>query len=301
MSWARMDHATMTAIVDRCVPLVRGLPQTKPRTPVRVLQEEACRVAEVVEDFFEAREIDGRKLPGLRSLVSAGQLPADIAAELREMSTALGAVQSDLATQHTRQSREPLDRGAFILRELRAVLRFVLEDGENPEGARQLEQVREEFEGLGSHPALAAALEAFSSLAMHHEQKVIRVPGFVRTLLDEAVQVAAEVRQHTAERITGKPRREARELLALRNRLITGLTARLQTARRAVRYHFRDHPDVVRLVQSEYQRDKRRRARERRETDRGRTEEPKTRSSEVVPVSARSRDLLPASREMQAS
>lgn len=259
MNLPRLDQQTMQTIVDRCAPLVAGAEETEPRMPVRVMQDEAYVVAEVVEDHFATVTIDGKERLGLETLVPTGQVSADISSQLREFSTALGKVQSDYVTLIEELNNAPIERGEHIVSEMRAALSFLLEDGDDPTGEAQLDQLREEYDAGSSQSVLASSLEGFSALGMRHKDALTALAGFDEQLLDEAVQVAAELRQRLADRVSGESETKRKQLMSLRNRLITGLTDRMRAARRAVRYVFRDYPQITRKVASEYDRERRRR------------------------------------------
>lgn len=264
MDITRLDQNTMQANLERCVPLVAGLEESEPRVPVRVLVDESWVVADVIEDHFKTATKGGKTVLGLETLVSSGQLSENSAAELREFGIAIRKVQSDYDALLEAHSKSPVERGEHIASELRAALSFLLEDGDQPDEEEVLDRLRDKYEANSSQSVLAASLEGFAALGMRHKEALSALMSFDEALLDEAVQVAAALRQHMADRISGDTATKQKELLSLRNRLITGLTSRLRNARRAVRYVFRDYPDIARKVGSEYERNRRARQRQNR-------------------------------------
>lgn len=83
--------------------------------------------------------------------------------------------------------------------------------------------------------------------------------NFDATLLDEAKTLSAALRDRPAVPLVLSDR--ARDALALRNKIISMLTARMAIVRGATRFVFRDDPSIARQVTSAYERRKRAAAR----------------------------------------
>ena len=63
--------------------------------------------------------------------------------------------------------------------------------------------------------------------------------------IDEAFAVAQRLRDQSAIKLSGTQKDKQAQYLALRNGLVSLLNTPLHKARRAARYVFRNHPDVV--------------------------------------------------------
>src|SRR5690606_3106913 len=146
----------------------------------------------------------------------------------------------------------PLERAEEILGEMRAVLSYVLEDGEHPTGQEQLDRLRGEYGSVSSHDGLASALENYGELAAQYKDELSSLGGFDFAILDEILNVARALRQRSADRLTGKLAEEQRDLMQLRNRMVGLLSRKMRNARRAFRYVFRDHPEIAKKSGSEY-------------------------------------------------
>ena len=110
--------------------------------------------------------------------------------------------------------------------------------------------------------ALAGELADFAALGKQYAKDIDGVGGFDVALLDEAVDLAAQLRDSTSA--SGSIIVEASEsakALDLRNRLSTLLAQRLARVRAAARFVFREEPDVIREATSTYERRKRAAAR----------------------------------------
>jgi hypothetical protein len=87
------------------------------------------------------------------------------------------------------------------------------------------------------------------------------LPEFDVAFIDESLAIAARLREQSAMKISHETRERQKELLTIRNRMITLLNERVTSARRAARFVFRHYPDVAHLAGSTYERRKRARAR----------------------------------------
>jgi hypothetical protein len=259
-----LDSEFMAEIVGRWTLAVAAEEEMPPRMPVRVFTGEALDVAQVVEKHYED-DIDNRGKPrlGLHSAGERSGITPTLAAELRELSMAVGDVQGDYVRLAQKLSSAPIERAEHVLSELKAVLSFVLEAGDTPDGAAQLAQLREAYDNTSSHDGLALALQGYAGLAEEHQDVLAGIGGISEGVIDEAIQLAYDLRQRSADRKGGEFAQEQRDILALRNRLISALYRRMTAARRAIRFVFRDYPDVVEKASSDYLRNNKRRSRER--------------------------------------
>jgi hypothetical protein len=153
----------------------------------------------------------------------------------------------------------PVERGEFLLGELKRCLAFVADDGVQDDRDAELARLRESHSDASSHDALATSLEGFAYHANKFRERLAQVPEFDLAYVGEALAVANRLRQQSALKLSSREATNRREALALRNRLITLLRDRVNRTRRAARFIFRHHPDIAKLAGSEYER--RRRAR----------------------------------------
>ena len=245
------------------------LPEERSRVPIKVLLGEALDLARVIENNYATTEFGGKTRLGLDSIAGVHGVTPVTATEIRELQLAVSAAQADYLAVLEKADDTPIERSAEILDELRAALSFLLEDGRHPEGAAQLGQLRDQFSRETSHDGIAMALEAYGEIAQRHLRDLRSFGGFEPALVDESLQVARALRERSAERLTGEVAQRKRQTLALRDRLTAALLQRMTAARRAIRYVFRDEPEIVRQASSEYERRRRRERSESAPTDMG--------------------------------
>lgn len=258
-----LDTEFMAEIVQRWTLAVASEDEMPPRMPVRVLTGEALEVAQVVEKHYQ-NDVDSRGKPrlGLHSAGEKSGVTPALAAELRELSMVLGDVQGDYVRLAQKLSSAPIERAEHVLSELKAVLSFALEGGDTPDAAAQLAQLRVGYDDTSSHDSLALALQGYAGLAEEHRDAIAGIGGISEDVINEAIQLAYDLRQRSADRKGGEFAKEQQDLLALRNRLISALSRRMSAARRTIRFVFRDHPDVIAKATSDYLRTNKRRSRE---------------------------------------
>lgn len=257
-----LDTEFMAELVARWSEAVRHEEEMPPRMPVRVFASEALEVAQVVEKHYQ-NDVDGRgnSRLGLRSAGEKSGVTPALAAELRELAMVLGDVQGDYTRMAQKLSTAPIERAEHVLSELKAVLSFVLEGGDNPDGEAQLGQLREAYDETSSHDGLAMALQGYAGLADEHKDTIRGIGGVSENLVNEAIQLSYDLRQRSADRKGGDFTQEQSDLLALRNRLVSALHRRMTAARRTIRFVFRDHPDVITKASSDYLRSTKRKSR----------------------------------------
>ena len=160
----------------------------------------------------------------------------------------------------TPTSVAPLARARFLIGEISATLELHFDDGVEDERDAQLDAVETAHANTPeSTDAAAAELESYADLANEYRKEIDGVGGFDAAYIDEAKALAAELRNRPA--VPQAKSDEAIQALALRNRLATLLQTRLGLVRGAARFVFRNHPDLVRLATSAYERRRRAAAR----------------------------------------
>jgi len=249
-------------LIERWTAQTSELSEEGPRLPVNVLLGEASDVAEVIDAHFNEYTSKGRTIPGLAPFAKAGGISATTSAEMRELQLAASTVESRYYTLVDKAQGTTMEDAEAIIRVLRFALGYVLEDGQHPEGEEQLSRLRERENESRTQDGVALVLDGYRELARQHLAELSQIPDFNPGIIEQAVSTAQGLRQRSADALTGNVAREQRELLALRNRLLTAIADRLREARRVIRYVYRDHPDIVRKATSDYSRSKPRAKRE---------------------------------------
>lgn len=189
----------VTELVGRWSTLTREQEEAESTIPVLVLTSEAVDLAQLLDDYFAPRSSDDEELPGLESVVATGQLLPALAGELREIALALGSVQRGYETLLKKADNAPIERADRLMQELRATLSFILEDGQHEEGALKLAKLRELYLDEQSHDGVAMMLEAYADLATTVEEELTKIDGFDVAMLDECMQIGADLRQRSAK------------------------------------------------------------------------------------------------------
>lgn len=243
-------------LVVRWTALTQGQAPARPQIPLAVLLGEAIDLAQLCDTHFEPTLSPTGRLPGLVLVEPSGSIHRSIATELRELTAAIGAVHAKCLSPGDREAQRLFTRARALESELRVSLAFVLDSGRHPGGAAQLGRMRTEYDSVRRRDELALALDGYAVLSRRYAALLAQV-GVDSARIEEASTVADELRQQSAIRHARSS--EGQRLLGLRNRLIGALYERIRTVRRAFRFVFRDHPEVVRRSVSSYER--RRRAR----------------------------------------
>ncbi|MCA9653654.1 MAG: hypothetical protein H6712_26590 [Myxococcales bacterium] len=226
------------------------------RLPFHVLVGEAVDVARFFERYYEEERAPKTKTllrPGLSS-IGHDRLPPSTADRLLALVDEVQAAQTDYQLAASApEGDEDLARGRFVLSELTAALDFLFDDGVEDERDVQLLRVRRANDDTSSTDALAAALADYAGLAAHYRDELHGFGDFDGALIDEAASLADALRERSA-RGPSEAAVQAREALQWRNRLATLLTDEVARVRRAARFVFRHHPQIVREATSTYER-----------------------------------------------
>jgi hypothetical protein len=228
-----------------------------PKLPMHVLLGEARDVARFVEKYAEP-QIDTvtKKVrrPGLKDGNFDGEtrISDETADEIRALELAVDEADADYraAVAAIEPKEDPRGRALFILAEMHGALEWVLDA--QGEGDPRMDVLAGEFESVpGTADELASALRAYGRLAEEEKARLMKLPSFDATLIDEVESVANEMR----ERAPGVER-DARsdEALAHRNALATVLVERMRKVRAAARWVFRSFPVIQREATSAYAR-----------------------------------------------
>lgn len=262
MNQIKMNADMIDTIVKRWTDRTATLSDEGPHLPVDALLGEAMDVAEFIETNFHEQSSKGIVTPGLAAYVKDEGFTAETSTELRELQLAAGTIESRYQNLVQKEEGTTIEEAEALIRELRAALSFVLEDGDHPAGEEQLERLREKEAENRSQDGVALVLDNYRELAREYATELSAVPDYDVGLVDKAIAVAQGLRQRSADALSGNTARQQRELLSLRNRFLTAIAERLKESRRVIRYVFRDHPDLVKKATSRYARTSKRRARQ---------------------------------------
>jgi chromosome segregation ATPase len=217
---------------------------------VAIYISEAIRVADFIDTYWEP-SVDGAR-PGLVSVSEF--LPKKIGEEIRSLAMACQYIQSQamFAKGSSPKKKQHIERGALVVERLSRALEFILEDDLEEPADEILRIAKARYAENASQAQLAQSLSDFAALAESLKERLAKLQGFNLALIEEAKELAAQVVKEAAQ-----PGVQASQDIQLRDRLLTLLAKRLASVRRAVRYVFEDHPDIIRLVTSVYQRHRR--------------------------------------------
>ncbi len=236
-----------------------ALPSDEVRLPVpfHVMMGEAIDVAKFLERRRKASKGEGGDaLPGLES-AGEGKLPPALGDEIVSLQQAAQQAHTEylLAVDPLAPGGD-LGRARFVRNELVAALEWHFDDGVEDEHDAKLGALRDEHrDDPETADALAGELYDYATLATAVREQIDGVGGFDAALIDEAKQLARQLRERPTSAVGSTD--AARRAIALRNRLLILLTRRVQLVRSAARFVYRHHPDVVREVTSAYERRRR--------------------------------------------
>lgn len=252
-----LNQELVEALVQKWAKKTEGGEELAPHIPLQALQTEALGIAHLFDKKWASEVVDGKQRHGLESVANSGTIHAGTGTEIRELQSAVGECNADYNTLIQRSQNPPLEQAEGMLGEFRGVLGFLLEDGNHPDGEKQLAQLRDIHNDPDSMQGLAMALEGYAELAEAYKAELAQLPRFPLGMIDESLQVARDLRMRSVERESGDLVRKQRETIALRNRLIFAMYDRVNKVRRAVRYVFADDPEIVRQAGSAYERARR--------------------------------------------
>jgi hypothetical protein len=137
---------------------------------------------------------------------------------------------------------------------MRSTLGWLFDDGQEDEKDSQLSNLSEDHDDATSQDALAAALYDYAELCDRHRSKIDGLGDFSAKLIDEARELGRALREHSAGPATRVPEPQMQSAHDLRNRLAGILHAKMLSARAAMRFVFRHHPEIAREAGSTYER-----------------------------------------------
>ncbi|MDI1450187.1 hypothetical protein [Polyangium sp. 6x1] len=242
--------------------------------PLHVLFGEAVDVARFFEKYYKTQVSEGGAVVrrGLDSVAGRGKgkgarkIGPKTGKEILSIQRATQEAQTRylLTVDTTKPDEDPIERGRFLLGEIKAALAYHFDDGVTDAADAQLARVGAAHEAdPRSADAIAAALADHAALAATYEKELDGLGGFSAASIGEAKKVAAALREKPGRAAASEVTRDA---LLLRNRLVALLLERIAIVRAAARFVFRDRPEIVREVTSEYARKRRAEARRTQES-----------------------------------
>ena len=255
-----MDEMLMNELVERWAEATKNVEEESLHLPVAVFLGEAVDLASVIQANYLPRDRDGEKMPGLQSVEKTGAVTAKTPEELRELAMAIGAVRARLRKLVEQAGRNTVEEAESVLDELKASLTFVLEDS-GTAAEEQLDRLNDDHRAANSHDEMALALQSYAELADEHKEELQKISTFAADLPAQARGSAQALRQRSADKLTGEAATQASSAMRLRNRLVGALSTRMRTARKSIRFVFRDYPEIVRAAASSYSRERQRRYR----------------------------------------
>jgi hypothetical protein len=237
-----------------------------PGLPIHVLTGEAVDAAKFVGKYWHSERDPKSKVvtrPGLDLAGGPKRLSPGIGDELMALQDEVSRAQARylLASGHTADGA-PVDRAHFVLGEITATLEWLFDDGVQDQNDEQLAAVEgAHHDDPATIDALAGALDDFRALAEQHREEMDGLGGFDVKLIDEAANLAAELRAHPTTPGASTGSEEARTALDMRNRVATLLLERMGRVRGAARFVFRNHASIAQEATSVYERRRRAAAR----------------------------------------
>lgn len=243
------------------------------RQPIHVQTGEAVDLSKVVVRYWDA-VIDAKTgaviRPGLETL--GERLAATAAADLISQQQALQEAQTAYLLAVGQRASDPERRARFVLNELVSAIEYYADDGVEDDTDAQLAAVEQSHAG---HPAttdaLAAELQDFAALAQAHQEGLDGLGGFQVGLIPEAFELAVKLRDKPATPAAAVDPK-VRDALLLRNQMATLLGRTVAKTRSAIRFVFRNHPEIIRESTSTYERRKRAESRRKQKAAGGKPE-----------------------------
>jgi hypothetical protein len=232
-----------------------------PNLPLHVFIGEAFELACFIEHYWAPRA-DGLEIEGLGSAQNSQLLSPNAARELRELALVVAELEGRHNAMLSDYPEAPVEAGKAVLRELTLALRYLFNDKRDTKEDGQLVRLEKDVQ-TSTHDGLAFTLTAFAQFANQHKAELKKLPGFDVATIDEAVALAHGLYRQSSFKLTGSPRTKTR---AARGRVASLLHERMTDARSAIRFVFRDHPEIVQRATSQYRRQRRKtqRAKKRR-------------------------------------
>jgi hypothetical protein len=245
---------SLESLIQRWVQRAADSGESTLRVPLRVYLEEASSLAALMERHLEPLQEDGREYPGLSRVFDEQTLSWETPGEIRELVIVIGELQARSQSTEKRLGPAVLVEARQLRSEWMASLKFLFEQTQDATGKQRLKGLRAEFKDQSQ----AGLAQSFHNLLMLVQDNMdgLRRLGCSDERLQHSWQAHRTLSERGSERahLTNERRSEA----STRNQLLMQLEARVEAARRAFRFVFRDHDEVLEKAQSNYARARRR-------------------------------------------
>jgi hypothetical protein len=224
--------------------------------PVRILLGEAVDIARFTLSYWQPVKDAAQTVlrPGLSQ--AGSKLSPNIGAEILELHEAVQTAHTEYLLTVAPVQTDVRSRAEFVLSEIKAALEWWLDDGVDDDRDRQLESLKAEHaDGSASADAMAAELADYAALATQEAKGLEGLGGFDIGMIAEAERLARQLRERPT---TPTSPENTRRALDTRNRVATLLIDKMGLVRSAARFVFRNHPEIVRLSTSAFERRRRR-------------------------------------------
>jgi hypothetical protein len=234
---------------DRWLEEARALgPVDNPlKVPFEVALREAGQVASFVATYWEPTEVR----PGLRRVKF--RLAKAIADEIVSLVRAVQEAQNRLLFLIDPVVVDRGERARYVLDALESAIEFLLDDGVDEPADVELAKLQEVHSQDGQRSsALEHGLRDYAALADSLRARLLEVDeGFDAMLIPEAKRLADELGKNPGAMIPSG--NAVLNATRTRNQLLTLLTVRVASVRRAAAHVFRECPSIAREASSGYE------------------------------------------------
>jgi len=245
---------SLESLIQRWLQRALESKETALRLPLRTYLDEASALAALMERHLEPLSEDGREYPGLSRVFDEQTLGWETPGEMRELVIVIAELQARSQSTEKRLESNVLIEARKLRSEWMASLKFLFDQAESESGREQLKRLREEFKDQ-SQAGITKGLHKLLTCVEANMDGLRRLGCSDQTLQRSWVvqKALGERRSERAQRSNSR-----KNELSARNQLLAQLEVRVEAARRAFRFVFRDHDDVLAKAQSGYARTRRR-------------------------------------------
>jgi hypothetical protein len=235
--------------------------------PIQDRVHEADGVAEFLRKYWLPDEERG--LPGM--VETESQVPLAAADDIESLARAIRSVDTRELFPPAPPSEVPKleARTRELIRILSNACELVLDDDVEEPADEALANAKERA-GDNTRATRIRYLLDLAAVAEEVKDRLIAIKSFQESWIAEAGEVARKL-SSAGPVVPGK---QADPNIDLRNRLVTLLDERVSKVRRAAHYVYHDHPEIVRLATSAYERKRRLEAKRRKRAQEKKGEEP---------------------------
>jgi hypothetical protein len=221
-----------------------------PGIPIGTALLEAETVAHFVTTYWEP-SADG-KTPGLSAL--GGRIKQTMTEDITSLVGACRFAQAKvLFPEGVNVMPALVVEAEKILADVGAAIEYLLDDDVDEPADDAFAVAKKRKSEDATRATLVQTLVDYAHIADAIKDRLATLAGFSMPHIDRMKELAAAI---GAAGVPGSSRSETKSV-DVRNRLLTLLGRQVDAVRRAARYIFRDHPDILRKATSAYQRKRR--------------------------------------------